>query len=144
MACAIFGLATIIALLFAIPLGHLALRQIRRGGGTLKGKGQARFGLFCGYGLLMFAAYLVFWFFGEAQRIHEVFLGERVNVQIIEKAKEAWAAANDKKPGDQPAVADLAPFMPDGQFPPRAIEGETYQINPVGTKATVTRPPSMP
>lgn len=138
---AIWGLTTVIPLLLAIPIGHLAMRQIKRSGGALKGKGQAGFGLVCGYGVLVMAGIQLWLGVGDMVHAHQTSLNASQNANAIEHAKSAWATANNKKPGDLPTASDLAPFMPNGQCPPPSFGGETYQINPIGTKASWVWPP---
>ncbi len=140
---AVFGLATLIPLFIAIPVGHKALREIRRSGGALQGRGQAWFGLLCGYGAILAITFQIFLGVQDARR-EENLESQRLNLETIEQAKAAWASEKNKLPGDTPSAADLAPFMPGGHFPPANGGGEIYQINPIGAKPTVLRPPPNP
>src|SRR5579859_551806 len=49
----IWGIITVVPALLAIPTGRLALRQIQRSGGALKGRVQAWFGLIWGYSMVL-------------------------------------------------------------------------------------------
>jgi hypothetical protein len=141
---AVWGIVTVIPLLLAIPTGHLALRQIRRSGGTLKGKAQAWFGLVCGYSLVLLLIGCLGFAGGYFNRLYRNHCAEQATVKLIENAKTAWAAANGKKAGDAPTAPELAPFMPGSQFPPPSVEGERYEINPLGVKASFVPPPYQP
>ena len=139
---AILGMGTIFPWLLALPAGHLALRQIRRSAGALKGKVQAIFGLFCGYGVVALGIGMTLFGVSFLSGEHKRIVMEHANVQAIENAKKAWAAANNKKTEDAPTASELAPFMPDGQFPPASVAGETYKINALNVRAIWISPPA--
>ncbi|MBL9135261.1 MAG: prepilin-type N-terminal cleavage/methylation domain-containing protein [Verrucomicrobiales bacterium] len=56
------------------------------------------------------------------------------NLRKIDAAKNLWALENNKGSGETPSSEDLKPY--DGW--PKAIAGETYNVNPVGTPPTAT------
>lgn len=56
------------------------------------------------------------------------------NLRKIDAAKNMWALENNKGNGETPSADDLKPY--DGW--PRAIAGESYNINPVGSSPTAT------
>src|ERR1051326_9070157 len=102
---------------------------------------QAGFGLFCGYAAVLLLGLQLWLGVGDIMQTHSNHQREYANIRFIENAKKAWAATNNKNPNDTPSGDELAPFMPDGQFPPRSVEGETYQINRLSVSATCVRPP---
>ncbi len=56
------------------------------------------------------------------------------NLRKIDAAKNLWALENNKGSGETPSPDDLKPY--DGW--PRAIAGESYNINAVGSPPTAT------
>jgi prepilin-type N-terminal cleavage/methylation domain-containing protein len=56
------------------------------------------------------------------------------NLRKIDAAKNLWALENNKGSGETPSSEDLKPY--DGW--PKAIAGETYNVNPVGSPPTAT------
>ena len=58
------------------------------------------------------------------------------NLRIIEGAKAQWALENKKRPGDRVTEQDLAQYLRGGRINP--VAGETYNFNPVGTRASAT------
>ncbi len=56
------------------------------------------------------------------------------NLRKIDAAKNLWALENNKGSGETPSQDDLKPY--DGW--PRAIAGEQYNINAVGTPPSAT------
>ena len=56
------------------------------------------------------------------------------NLRKIDAAKNLWALESNKGSGETPSQDDLKPY--DGW--PRAIAGEQYNINPVGTPPSAT------
>ena len=56
------------------------------------------------------------------------------NLELIENAKAQWALENKKRTGDPVTERDLAGYIRGGRIIP--IAGETYNINPVGTRAS--------
>jgi len=57
------------------------------------------------------------------------------NLRLLEGAKEQWALENKKDPGATPTLADVAPYLKNGVMP-SPVAGETYLLNPVGTRPT--------
>lgn len=72
----------------------------------------------------------------EMDRLHRIVN----NLRVIEGAKDLWMMSLKKKTGDTPSPKDIAPYMRNGVFPPVAVVGEKYQINPVGTPAIARAP----
>ncbi|MBX3745310.1 MAG: prepilin-type N-terminal cleavage/methylation domain-containing protein [Verrucomicrobiae bacterium] len=56
------------------------------------------------------------------------------NLRKIDAAKNLWSLENNKGSGETPTVEEMR--MYDGW--PRAVAGETYNINPVGSPPTAT------
>jgi len=54
------------------------------------------------------------------------------NLRIIEGAKDQWALENKQSTGALPVATNLVSYMTKNRFPPAAVVGETYRINPVG------------
>ena len=81
---------------------------------------------------------------GYFNRLYRNHYAEQANIKLIENAKTAWAEANGKKGSDVPTAPELAPFMPGGRFPPPSVEGEKYEINPLGVKPSFVPPPYQP
>jgi prepilin-type N-terminal cleavage/methylation domain-containing protein len=63
----------------------------------------------------------------QLQMIHQ-------NLRKIDAAKNLWALENNKGSGETPSSEELKPY--DGW--PRAIAGETYNINSVGMPPSAT------
>jgi len=53
------------------------------------------------------------------------------NLRTIEGAKEQWALEHQATNGVLPTVADLAPYLRNGELP-KPVAGETYRITPAG------------
>lgn len=61
------------------------------------------------------------------------------NLRIIESGKDQWALENKQPPGAQPTATNLVAFIKNNTMP-QVVVGETYNINPVGTRADATTP----
>lgn len=61
------------------------------------------------------------------------------NLRIIEGSKDQWALENKQPSGAQPTATNLVVFIKNNAMP-QPVVGETYNINPVGTRADATTP----
>jgi hypothetical protein len=61
------------------------------------------------------------------------------NLRQIDAAKQQWALENNKKAGDVPTAADLAPYLGNGKFPICPSDG-TYTIGAVSNAPTCSIP----
>jgi uncharacterized RDD family membrane protein YckC len=67
----------------------------------------------------------------EVARLNQI----RINLLLINNAKENWAFEKRKDARAEPVPQDLLPYFAARAFP-SPVAGETYQVNPVGTSAT--------
>ena len=61
------------------------------------------------------------------------------NLRLVESAKEQWALETRQGSGAVAVDTDVAPFLKQNAMP-KAIVGETYNINPVGQPSDATTP----
>ena len=136
--CALLSFLIVPALL-AIPFGHAALRRIRAAP-SLRGRGRAAFALVVGYAFLILIAGQVGLGIKDGANTFRARRIAHVNLELIARSKDTWAATNQKHAGDEPTAGDLAPFLPNHTFP-TPVAGEQIKINPIGTAPEVIWPP---
>lgn len=126
----------------AVICGHVARRRIENSGGKLTGSGLAMGGLVTGYlgiAVTIIVPLLVLDSIPKQVKAREAAMrnGCTNNLQVIQTAKQKWAAENQKAVSEVPTKADLLPYLPEQQFPRCPGRGE-YSIKPVG------QPPECP
>ncbi len=66
----------------------------------------------------------------------------RVNLRVIAKAKNEWAAENKKDGNAIPSETDLTPYLPGGRFPQPVVD-ETYRINAIRVAPVAVTPTKL-
>lgn len=136
------------SILAAIPgviCGHKALSRIKHSGGLISGQGLAIAGLVTGYIGIAWAIIFIPMMMAIAipnfVKARDTAMQNACinNLRQIDAAKQQWALENNKKAGDVPTDADLAPYLGDGKFP-ICPSGGTYTIGAVSNAPTCSIP----
>ena len=139
---------TCFSIFSAIPgviCGHKALSKIKQSGGMLTGQGMAIAGLVTGYLGILWAVVFLPMMLAIAVpnfiKARDVAMENACinNLRMIEAAKQEWALENNKTGADTPTQADLAHYLPNGQFP-KCPAGGTYTIGAVSNAPTCSIP----